>query len=98
MFSTILQVIINIFVSISIILIFHYSYNHIFKKKTKDLLNHTQNEKYKKIVEELEEIQQIKDIESSQSSPFKTELEREQMNDELMKFIDSELTIEPQEI
>ena len=97
MFSTILQVIINIFVSISIILIFHYSYNHIFKKKIKEL-NHTQNEKYKKIVEELEEIQQIKDIESSQSSPFKTELEREQMNDELMKFIDSELTIEPQEI
>ena len=97
MFSTILQVIRNIFVSVSIILIFHYSYNHIFKKKTKDLDN-TQNEKYKKIVEEIEEIQHIKNIESSQSSPFKTELEREQMSDELMKFIDSELALKPQEI
>jgi len=97
MFSTILQVIINSFISVSIILIFHYSYNHIFKKKTKDLDN-TQNEKYKKIVEEIEEIQHVKNVESSQSSPFKTELEKEQMNDELMKFIDSELTLEPQEI
>ena len=97
MFSTILQVLINSFISVSIILIFHYSYNHIFKKKTKDLDN-TQNEKYKKIVEEIEEIQHVKNVESSQSSPFKTELEKEQMNDELMKFIDSELTLEPQEI
>ena len=97
MFYTILQVIRNILVSVSIILIFHYSYNHIFKKKTKDLEN-TKSDKYKKIVEEIEEIQQIKNTESSQSSPFKTELEREQMNDELMKFIDNELALTPQEI
>lgn len=84
MFSnTILNLIITILISLSIILSIQYLWNYIkdnySTKRTKDLVN-SQIEKYKKLLEQ----------QSSQQVEFISEEEQENMKEKLTKFINSQ--------
>ena len=83
MFSTIIK---NILFSITIIVALHFLWNYLkdtySKKKNKHLVN-IQIEKYKKIVKEMQE--------SAKPSFFESEEEKQQMNRELLEFVDGKI-------
>lgn len=89
----ILQIIINILISIFIILSFHYGYQYIFEKRPSNSTPPTQpqTEKYNKLVDE------IKQAEASAPpsiavAPFKDAIDKEKMNNDLLAFLDSEFS------
>lgn len=83
MFSTTLQIIINIAISICIIYILQFLWNYLkdnfTTKKTKDLVS-VQAEKYKKIVEELQKAK-------SMNNPFENPQEKQEMENDLSHFL-----------
>jgi len=79
-----LQILLYVLASVLVIYGFHYLYG----KKTKHLVTNN-SEKYNKIVEE---IQQVK------LSPFKDDAEKEKMNEELTKFVESQFLTSVEQI
>ena len=81
----------------------HYLYHHIkgkyFKKKTISL-DKNQSEKYNKIMKEIEELRvsaphkSVTEVKCSQEVPFKSEKEKEEMNRELLSFMNSQFVQE----
>jgi hypothetical protein len=91
MFSiTLLELLINIIISIGCIyaghLFWEYVKDNYGKKHTRDLVN-SQIEKYKKICEELKENKSL----GSQSSIIISDSERQNMDNDLTEFLQSQL-------
>ena len=92
MFSnTILGITINIIMSIVFIYGIHSCWNYLkdtySTKKTKDLVN-IQIEKYKRIMNDMQKQQ------SSQPTLFENEKEKQNMNDDLLEFINQQTSTE----
>ena len=89
MYTILLGIIIKIFVCLFIIYLVHSFWNYLkdtySTKKTKDLVN-TQIDKYKKIIHELQENKEL-----HQSNPSISEKDLESMDEDLTKFMETEL-------
>lgn len=85
--SSILEIVITIVISITIIYSFQYFWNYIkdmfTMKKTKNVIN-GQIEKYKRIIDE---IQQQNVEKTSEGVEFLSEKEKQEMSKDLMKLI-----------
>ena len=81
-----INLLITLLISIFIIGSLHYFWNYLKDtysiKKTKDLVN-SQIEKYKKMMDEIQENK------GSQTTEYLSDEEKENMNNELMKFVNS---------
>ena len=84
---------INIIISVGIIYGMHscwdYLKNNYTTKKTKDLVN-TQIQKYRKMMDDIQQQNRI----GSQNRLFENEKEKQNMNDDLMNFINEQMIAE----
>lgn len=90
----VLQIIINILISIFIILSFHYGYQYMFEKTPNKNNSNTQpqTEKYNKLVEEIKQAASLNTSTIAAAAPFKDAVDKEKMNKELLAFMDNEFS------